>query len=325
MKNKLLILMLISLFLLSVMVPATAQTETTTEAEDKLVIGFIVKNLINPFFVRMKNAAEQAGEDYDVDVRVYSPEKPDDVEAQIRIMEDMVQKNFDAIVIIPADSRGIIPGIEKVNKAGIPLVVCNTKAFGGEFLTFVGISHTEVGYLITKKLCQELGGEGNIVVIQGVPGAQTAIDKTPGIEKALKEFPNVKLLDSQTGMYQRENANRVMRDFLVRYPDIDGVVAHDDSMAMGIVEAVKDAGKLGEIKVVGTGGDPNALHSVYAGELTATLDEAAEPQAYLAVVAAVEYLRNGTIPPKDQSAPMDKNLIDKDNVTEFLDKYGLEY
>ncbi len=325
MKNKLCILMLVSVFILSVMGTAAAQTKATTQVEEgKFVIGFIVKNLVNPFFVAMKEGAEQAGKDYGVDVRVYSPEKPDDVEAQIRIMEDMIQQNFDAIIIVPADSRGIISGIEKANKAGVPIFVANTRAFGGEFLTFAGISHTEIAQIMTEKLCQELEGKGNIVIISGVPGAQTTIDKKPGIEAALAKYPDVKILDEQTGMYQRENAMRVMQDFLVRYPNINGVMAQDDGMALGAIEAIRSAGKLGKIKVVGSNADPDALQSVLLGELTATIDEAPEKQAYLTTEAAIKYLMDGIVPPKELPVPLGKSIIDKNNVKEFMDRKGIK-
>jgi len=319
------ILVVLAIFLICGLSWPGAQQEGQTKetGEEKLVIGFIVKNLVNPFFVAMKNGAEQAGKDYGVDVRVYSPEKPNDVEAQIRIMEDMIQKNFDAIVVVPTDSRGIIPGIEKANNAGVPVFVANTKAFGGEFLTFAGISHTEIAQLMTEKLCEELGGKGNIVVISGVPGAQTTLDKKPGIEAALEKYPGVKVLDWQSGMYQREKAMTVMEDFLAKYPNIDGVMAQDDGMALGSIEAIRAAGKLGEIVVVGANATPDALQAVKSGELAATIDSAPERQAYLPTEAAIKYLKDGVVPPEEIPVSLARNVIDKSNVDEFMAKKGL--
>lgn len=319
------ILVVLAIFLICGLSWPGAQQEGQTKetGEEKLVIGFIVKNLVNPFFVAMKNGAEQAGKDYGVDVRVYSPEKPNDVEAQIRIMEDMIQKNFDAIVVVPTDSRGIIPGIEKANDAGVPVFVANTKAFGGKFLTFAGISHTEIAQLMTEKLCEELGGKGNIVVISGVPGAQTTLDKKPGIEAALEKYPGVKVLDWQSGMYQREKAMTVMEDFLAKYPNVNGVMAQDDGMALGAIEAIRAAGKLGEIVVVGANATPDALQAVKSGELAATIDSAPERQAYLPTEAAIKYLRDGVVPPEEIPVSLARNVIDKSNVDEFMAKKGL--
>jgi len=323
-KPKFILVVLAILLICGLSWPGAQQEGQTKETgEEKLVIGFIVKNLVNPFFVAMKNGAEQAGKDYGVDVRVYSPEKPNDVEAQIRIMEDMIQKNFDAIVVVPTDSRGIIPGIEKANNAGVPVFVANTKAFGGEFLTFAGISHTEIAQLMTEKLCEELGGKGNIVVISGVPGAQTTLDKKPGIEAALEKYPGVKVLDWQSGMYQREKAMTVMEDFLAKYPNIDGVMAQDDGMALGSIEAIRAAGKLGEIVVVGANATPDALQAVKSGELAATIDSAPERQAYLPTEAAIKYLKDGVVPPEEIPVSLARNVIDKSNVDEFMAKKGL--
>jgi ribose transport system substrate-binding protein len=293
-------------------------------AAKKVVIGFIVKNLVNPFFVAMKNGAEDAGKKLDADVRVYSPENPNDVEAQIRIMEDMVQKKFDAIIIVPTDSRGIIPGIEKANKAGIPVFVSNTRAFGGEFLTFCGISHTEIAQIMTERLCQKMGGKGNMVVLYGVPGAQTTLDKKPGIDAALTKYPAIKVLDWQTGMYQREKAMVVMEDFLARYPNIDGVMAQDDGMALGALEAIKSAGKLKKIVVVGANATPDALKSLKAGELFATIDSAPEKQAFMPTEAAIKYLREGVKPPKEMVVPLSTNVIDASNVDAFMASRGVK-
>ena len=324
MSKKKILLTLFVCLLVTGLLWSTGQKEAPAKEKKTLVIGFIVKNLVNPFFVAMKNGAEQAGKDYGVDVKVYSPEKPNDVEAQIRIMEDMIQKKFDAIVVVPTDSRGIIPGIEKANQATVPVFVANTKAFGGEFLTFAGISHTEIAQLMTEKLCSDMDGKGNIVVIAGVPGSQTTLDKTPGIEAALKKYPNVKVLDWQTGNFQREKAMTVMEDFLAKYPNIDGVMAQDDGMALGAIEAIRAAGKLGKIVVVGANATPDALQSIKNSELRATIDSAPERQAYLPTEAAIKYLRDGVIPPKEIPVSLSKNIIDKSNVDEFMKQKGLK-
>lgn len=311
MRNKIFFLALALVLLVSI-------TGAAKEMAD-IKIGFIVKNLVNPFFVTMKAGAEAAGAKYGAAVSVYAPVRPDDVEEQVRIMEDLINQKIDAIVVVPSDSVAIIPGIERANAAKVPVFVANTRAFGGEFVAFAGIDHIETATIIGTYLVGEvLQGKGNIVILEGVPGAQTAIDRLTGFKGVLEKHPKAKLLETRTAMYNRVEAMRVMEDYLTKYPQIDGVLAANDEMALGAVEAIKAAGRLGEIRIVGIDAIPDALRSVKDGFLTATINSDPYSQAYVPVEAAIKYIAYGEIPPKELKVELEDAVVHRDNVDQFL-------
>jgi ABC-type sugar transport system substrate-binding protein len=145
----------------------------TFAAEKKYKIIFIVKSLDNPFWDRMRAGAEKAGEDLGIEIKTLAPIKPYNVEEQLRFMEDGITQKVDAICVVPADSKGIVPGIEKANKAGIPVVTPNSRAFGGKVMTWTGAHNRDVGYDIAKYAINAIGGKGN-------PGVAANVKKIVG-------------------------------------------------------------------------------------------------------------------------------------------------
>ena len=303
--------------LATVSLVGSGMTSAAKAAKD-LKLAFIVKNLVNPFFVTMKEGALAAAKKYGVDLTVYAPKRPDDVEEQVRIMEDLIQRKVDAIIVVPSDSKGIVPGIEKANKAGIPIFVSNTRAFGGQFMTFAGIDHIQAATIIAEYAVKKLGEKGKVVILEGVPGAQTAIDRQTGFMNVLKKFPGIKILESQTAMYNRVKGMQVMEDYLTKYPEIDAVLAANDVMALGAIEAIAAAGRAGKIMVFGIDAIPDALQSIKEGKLTATLNSDPYNQAYVPTEAAIRYLLYGEVPPKELSIGLEANVVDRGNVDKFI-------
>ncbi|HHY46529.1 MAG TPA: sugar ABC transporter substrate-binding protein [Firmicutes bacterium] len=283
-------------------------------------VALIVKNLVNPFWNYMKQGAEEKAKELGIEVVTLAPTKPDNLEEQIRIVEDCVQKRLDAIVLVPVDSKGIIPAIETANRAGIPVVTANTRAFGGKVVTFVGVENYDAAYRVGKFALEKIGGKGKVIILEGVPGAQTAIDRKAGFDAILKEFPNVKVLTSQPAKFQRAEGMLVMENLLQRYPDVDLVLAANDEMALGAIEAIDAAGKLGKIMVAGFDGNKDAMQSIAQGRLAVTFYQDPQAQAGMAVEAAINYIKGKQVPDR---IVVPGELVDKNNVDKFLKLYGL--
>lgn len=284
-------------------------------------VALIVKNLVNPFWNYMREGAEEKAKELGIEVVTLAPTKPDNLEEQIRIVEDCVQKRLDAIVLVPVDSKGVIPAIETANRAGIPVVTANTRAFGGNVVTFVGVENYDAAYRVGKFALQKHGGKGKVIILEGVPGAQTAIDRKAGFDAVLKEFPNAKVLTSQPAKFQRAEGMLVVENLLQRYPDVELVLAANDEMALGAIEAIDGAGRLGKIMVTGFDGNKDAMQSIAQGRLAVTFYQDPQSQAAMAVEAAVNFLKGKTIPNR---IVVPGELVDKSNVEKFLKIYGLK-
>ncbi|HEU4921470.1 MAG TPA: sugar ABC transporter substrate-binding protein, partial [Burkholderiales bacterium] len=182
------------------------------------------------------------------------------------------------------------------NKAGIPVVVFSNRMSDVDFVTYVGSDDETIGYEITKYLIKSVGGKGKIVHIDGVPAAITAQNRKKGMERALKEHPQIELLASQPGNYRRLPAVQVFENLMQRFPQIDGVVCANDDMAVGVAEALAAAGRGGKTKVVGIDAIPDGIAAIQSGKMQATADYSGHDQGYLATVAAVRHLRGEKLP-----------------------------
>jgi ribose transport system substrate-binding protein len=276
---------------------------------------FIVKSMDNPFWDMMLEGAKTAAKDLNLEIKGLAPIKPNNVDEQLRMIEDAITMKMDAIVLVPADSKGIIPGIEKANRAGIPVMTSNTRAFGGKVIGWAGAPNEDSAYTIAKYFLETLGGKGNVIILEGLPGAQAVIDRKTGFDRAIKEYPNVKVLASQTARSSRVEGMRVMENLLQQFPKIDGVICANDEMALGAIEAIDAAKRLKEIKVSGFDANNDALKSISEGRLVATGAQRPDAQAYWGVLGAYMHLEGYPVP-KDIYVPCP--VVDKSNVGEYI-------
>lgn len=285
------------------------------QAGKPATIAFFVKNVTNPFWKACRIGAEKAGKTLGVNVETVAPTKPDNIEEQTRLVEDWIVRKPDAFVFVPVDYKALVPTIEKVNKAGIPVIGYNNRMTGVDLVTYIGSDDEVMEYEVTKYLFNSMGGKGKVVHIDGVPAAITAQNRKIGFDRALKETPGIELLASQPGNYRRLPAVQVFENLMQRFPVIDAVVCANDDMAVGIAEALAAVGRGDKTKVVGIDGIPDATVAIAAGKMFATADFSGHDQAYLGVTAAVHHLRKQPIP-KEIALPV--VIVNKENVKNFM-------
>jgi ribose transport system substrate-binding protein len=278
-------------------------------------IAFFIKNVTNPFWKACRIGAEKAGKEFGVTIETVAPTKPDNIEEQTRLVEDWIVKRPDAFVFVPVDYKALVPSIQKVNKAGIPVIGYVNRMTDVDLVSYVGSDDETLQYELCKYLFKSMNGKGKIIHIDGVPAAITAQNRKKGFERAVKETPGIEVLASQPGNYRRLPAVQVFENLMQRFPVIDAVVCANDDMAVGIAEALIAAGRGGQARVVGIDGIADATAAIAAGKMFATADFSGHDQAYLAVTAAVRHLRKQPVP-KDVSLPV--VIIDKSSVQTFM-------
>ena len=155
----------------------------TALAQGKPKIVVFTKNVTNPFWKAVRIGADKAGKELGADIEHAAPTKPDNIEEQTRLVEDWIVRKPAAMVFVPVDFKALVPSIQKVNKAGIPVVIFSNRMSDVEFVTYVGSDDETIGYEITKYLIKTIGGKGKIVHIDGVPAAITAQNRKKGRER----------------------------------------------------------------------------------------------------------------------------------------------
>lgn len=266
---------------------ACAATSSFAEGGERIAV--FTKNQTNPFFQAVRLGADSAAKQLNAKVTHYVPTKPDSIPEQMSQVEDVIVKKPDAIVFTPVDYKAMVPAVAKINAAKIPVVDVTDRSDGGQFVAFVGASDYQLGMETGKYLIKALGGKGNVVVIEGVKGAITSIDRVRGFNDAAKQAPGIKVIASQPGNYQRLQALQVMENLMQSHPSIDGVFAANDAMASGVIEALEGANR--KAQVVGINGSKEAIDAIKGGKMLASGDYNGFMQGCLAVMTAVRDLR----------------------------------
>ena len=279
--------------------PALAGSET---------IAVFTKNQTNPYFQAVRVGTETAAKTLGVKVIQYIPTKPDSIPEQLSQVEDVIVKKPNAIIFIPVDYKAMVPAVEKINAAGIPVTNITDRAAGGKFVAYVGANDYSIGLETARKLLKAMGGKGNVIILEGVKGSLTNTDRVRGFTDAIKENPGVKLLASQPANYQRLNALQVMENLMQSFPQIDGVLAANDPMAVGAIEALEGANR--KALVVGINGSKEAVELIKSGKLLASGDFNGFIQGCIGTEIAVRNLHQEPTPKEVILKPV---VIDRTN------------
>jgi ribose transport system substrate-binding protein len=276
-------------------------------------IAVFTKNQTNPFFQAVRLGAESAAKQMNARVIHYVPTKPDSIPEQMSQVEDVIVKKPDAIVFVPVDYKAMVPAVAKINAANIPAVNLVDRSESGNFIAFVGSSDYELARATTRYLIQAMGGKGNLVALEGVKGSLTSIDRMRGFADVAKSAgPNVKVLASQPGNYQRLQALQVMENLIQTHSQIDGVFAANDGMAAGALEALDGAGR--KAFVVGVNGSKEAIDLIKSGKMLASGDYNGFLQGCVSTMTAIRAIRKMSVEKEMVFPPV---VINKDNVQQF--------
>ena len=257
-------------------------------------IAVFTKNQTNPYFQSVRLGADNAAKQMNATVIHYVPTKPDSIPEQMSQIEDVITKRPDAIVFIPVDSQAMVPGVQKMNAAKIPVVNITDHSAGGDLVSYVGSDEYGLGLASGRYLLDKMKGQGTVIIIEGVRGSHGSSERVRGFQKALEESPQVKLLASQPGNFQRLQALQVTENLLQAHPVIDGVMAANDAMALGAIEALDAANR--KALVVGINATKEGIDAVKAGKLLATSDFAGFLQGCVGTMAAIRALHNLPVP-----------------------------
>jgi ribose transport system substrate-binding protein len=287
------------------------------KGEDEIVIGLSVPSLSHPFFIYLtKNVMDEAQK---LGVEVIASDAGDVAARQMSIIEDFIVKDVDGVLMSPIGADALVPAVESLNKAKIPVATVDRKVNGGNVLVHVGADNVEGGRVAARYLIAKLGGKGNVIELEGTPGASPAIDRKKGFEQELAGS-NIKILASQTAEFQRAKGQSVMENLIQAYSDFEGVYAANDEMILGAVEAMEAHGiDASTVVTVGYDAIPDALEYIKQGKLNATIEQFPGEQARKALRFLVENIRDGKNSPSKEIY-IKPVAIDKSNLGQAEDK-----
>lgn len=184
------------------------------------------------------------------------------------------------------------------------------------YATFFAPNGEENAYVIAKALFEKMGKKGKLVHITGYPGSSAEIARTLGVDRALKEYPDIELIARQPGNWNQIDSRRVMEDLIVANPHIDGVFGQNDSVGVGAMQALEDAGLKG-IPVVGLDGNAETMDLIKEGRFFATMSFTPGWQAGFSLVRAYDVAHGWKPSPCERMMYMGATLVTKDNVEQY--------
>ncbi|MEK5642394.1 D-ribose ABC transporter substrate-binding protein [Paenibacillus rhizosphaerae] len=282
--------------------PEWAKPKTGGDIKE-MKIGLSVSTLNNPFFVSLKDgvvaeAKKQGMETIVVDAQNDSAKQSNDV-------DDLIQKGVNVLLINPTDSAAISTVVQNANDLGIPVITLDRSSDKGDVKALVASDNVKGGKMAAEYIVKMLGKGAKVIELEGVPGASATRERGKGFHEVADTDLNV--IAKQAADFDRTKGLNVMENLLQGNPDVQAVFAHNDEMALGAIEAIQSSGK--NIPVIGFDGNEDALNSIKAGKLTATVAQQPELIGQMAVQAAKDVLQGKTV---DKSIPAPLKLVTKD-------------
>jgi len=286
------------------------------EADSDPVVALVMKSLANEFFVTMADGARahQADNPDQYQLIVNGIRNEIDLAQQVALIDQMIASNVDAIVVAPADSKAMVPALARAIAAGIVVVNIDNRLDGdilGEYgleIPFVGPDNFVGAELVGRYIAERMNAGEEVAILEGVPTAYNSRQRTAGFQKAIEEA-GLKVVAQQSAQWDQTAAVTITSGMLVQNPNLAAIFAANDNMALGAVAAITQAGKTGQIAVVGFDNISAIQQLIKEGSVLATADQHADLLAVYGIEYALHALNSGTTL-EDKNTPVDLITFD---------------
>lgn len=282
--------------------------------------AIILKNQSSDFWVKMKEGILEKADELGVKVDIYAAQTEEDTEGQLKILENAVSGNYKAIGVAPLSPVNLIPGIVEATNKGIYVMDIDEKvdidqmiSQGGSVIAFATTDNVDVGKKGAEFIIEKVKKGDKVAIIEGKAGNKSGEDRKNGALKAFEDA-GLEVVGSLPADWDRQKALDVAASFIQQYPDLKGIYACNDGMALGAVQAVINANKLDKILVVGTDGDSEAVESINNKQLSATVAQDPKGIGEASLEEMVNAVKNKIEIEKDKEPkiiPIDSNVISK--------------
>ena len=306
--------------LLAALMGASCAVTVPAQAADQIKLGVTLFSFDDNFLSVLRNSLEQSAREQGVDFQV--EDAKNEIGTQLNQIQNFIAAGVDAIIVDTVDSDATRAMTDYAKEAGIPLVFVGRRPINVDTLpdnqAFVASNEDESGTLQTAEVCRLLGGKGDVLVMMGTLGDNAATQRTADIHKVLErpECKGMKIVEEQSADFMRTKGNDLMTNWLTAGLEFDAVIANNDEMAIGAIQALKAAGhKMDDVVIAGIDATADALTAMKAGELDVTVFQNAKAQGRTAVEAAVKLVKGEAV---DQKVWVPFELVTPAN----MDKYG---
>jgi ribose transport system substrate-binding protein len=262
----------------------------------KPLIGLVMKSLQAEFFQEMKKGAlEFARNQSTFKLITVGTSSQTEIKLQIQLINSLIEKKVDAMVVVPIDSRSLVPVIVKAAKSGIKVINIDIRLDeellqqNGIELTYVGPDNLIASQMVGNVLTKKLKPGSKVILIEGLKVAENALQRKQGFLRAITEH-KLNLVASEAADWETDKAEEVFKRLYAENPEIEGVMCSNDAMAIGVIKVLEKYGKAGKVLVVGFDNDASAQPLLKSGSLLATIDAFGSQMAVKGIEYALKVL-----------------------------------
>jgi len=255
-------------------------------------IAVIPKGTTHEFWKSIHAGAEKAASELGVEVIWMGPQREDDRQLQIQVVQNFISRNVDAIVLAPLDARSLARPVETAVERGIPVVVIDSDLDSDAHSSFVATNNFEGGRLCARRLAEVMNYRGNAIMLRLQEGSASTTEREEGFLAEIREIaPDIVLLsDNQYAGATMEKALQVSQNLLNRFPEVDGIFTPNESSTQGMLRALQTAGRSGEVRLVGFDNNEVLLEGLRSGQIDGLTLQDPFDMGYRGVTTAVAIL-----------------------------------
>ena len=296
---------------------STSQNEPPT-ADSKMTIAVIPKGTIHEFWKTVHAGAEMAAHELQVEVLWKGSLKEDDREAQITVVENIIIRKVDGIVLAPLDDAALRRPVDEAIRNGIPVVIFDSGLLGDNYVSYVATDNFKAGQLAGEYMAKLLNGRGKVVVLRYSEGSDSTTKREDGFLDAIQAFDGIDIVSSnQYAGVTTESALKAAENLLSRFArtdgglDIDGIFCATEPTTLGILRALQNTGYAGKVKFVGFDSSEKMIAALRAGELDGFVVQNPMNIGYLGVTTIVRHIRGEQVPGRIDTG---STLITRENL-----------
>ena len=266
----------------------------------------------NPFFVQVRDGAQAKADELGITLNIQ--DASDDASTQTNQLNNAASSGADVVIVNPTDSDAVVPAVEALNNADIPVIAVDRSANGGDIASFIASDNVAGGKQAADALAAAIGEEGDVLVLQGIAGSSASRDRGQGFSEGIAAYPGINVVAQQTANFDRTEGLDVATNLLQAHPDVKAIFAENDEMALGAREAL--GARAGEdVMVVGFDGTDDGLKAVEDGRMVATIAQQPGELGSKAVEEAAKILDEET---PEKEVPVEVVTVTTENVGDYL-------
>jgi ribose transport system substrate-binding protein len=266
--------------------------ETGGSGQKKFKVGLIPKGSTHTHWKTVQAGALKAAAEDSVQLLWQGPQKEDDRQMQIQVVQNFISQGVDVLGIAPLDAQSMVPQVQSAIKRGIPVLIFDSALGSDDYSSYIATNNRRGGELCAARLAEVMGGKGKVLVLRYAEGSASTLEREAGFLDKIKEYPGIEIVsDNQYAGATMEKAFQVSQNLLNRFQQLDGIFCSNESATQGMLRALQNADKAAKVKFVGFDYNQTLIDAVKSGEVQGLAMQDPFKMGYETVKAAVALLK----------------------------------